>query len=290
MKLGAFFVLGGTLALAGCSSNNAAGHSSTPTPGVVRVITPNIPPTPGDPQIVPTPAVPKPAKIAAPPGPPYAKGAAYLRARDYTSAEKQFERSIALRQHVMSSYDGLGTAAFANHDFAIAYSAYRAALKLQPSNPWFLYRAAYTALYARDFHGSVAYATHYIHMKPNNPAAYHLRLLAYSELSQPKPQERDARTIVRLQPHDPNAYNDLGIALGNQSKYGPAIQAFARAIELRPKNFSYYINRAIVENLDKQQQPALHDMEKAHSLATDPATRRQIGQAITNLKRSMQQH
>lgn len=286
MKLGAFFLLGGTLALAGCASPLATGPSSTPTPRAPTAAA--IRPT-ADPPVAPTLPPPKRVKQVAPASrAPYDRGRAYMTSHDYRAAEQAFRTSIAQRQHLTSSYDGLGTAAVALRDYATAYRAYKSALGLEPKSPLFIYRAAYTALYARDYHAAVAYATRYITMRPKDAAAYHLRLLAYGGLLNAKKQEEDARTIVRLQPHDANAYNDLGIAMGQRNKYKQAIGAFSQAIRMQPQNGSYYINRAIVENLNKQPTLALADLERARALARDPTTKKQLTTAIGNLEKRMQ--
>jgi Flp pilus assembly protein TadD len=124
-------------------------------------------------------------------------------------------------------------------------------------------------------------------MRPNDVNGYHLRLLAYGKLLLRPKQVADAKTIIRLQPHSANAFNDLGIALGNAGKYHQSEQAFIQAIKLQPKNDGYYTNLAMVENLDKKPNLALQDLYRARSVATNPRTKEEINLAIKNLKKHM---
>lgn len=290
MKSGAFVLLGGMLAVAGCSSQAATGSSPAPTPTATHsVAATSVPAATVDPQ--PTAALAVKSTPAAVPaaGTAFQRGETDLRNRNYAAAKQDFQQAIAAHQHLANSYTGLGTASFELGDFPGAYRAYRSAAALVPTNPAILYYTAYAALRTQDFHATVSYATRYIHLRPRDVNGYQLRLLAYGHLYMQKPQLSDARTIVSLRPHDPGAYNDLGMALSNDGHYQPAVQAFTRAIQLLPSNDGYYTNRAIAENLNKQPKLALRDLYTARSLATDPLTRKQLDEAIANLKKHMQQ-
>jgi tetratricopeptide (TPR) repeat protein len=218
---------------------------------------------------------------------PFAKARIYMQARDYQQAIQQFQLAIQRHQHVPDSYAGIGTADLELRKYAGSYRAYRAAARLQPANPAYLYYAAYSALYAQDFHGSVTYATRYLRLRPASPEGYHLRFLAYGQLLNRHKQLLDAQTYVRLRPKSADAQNDLGIALANNAKYVPAVQAFSRAIALKPSFAQYYIERATVENLNHQPTLVLRDLEKARALAGNTAEGRQLEQAISQYKKQM---
>lgn len=289
MKSGVLFLLGGTLTLAGCSSQAASGHSPTGAPAPVRSATPQPPPAPVDPSPTVATATLRPAAKTVSAANAYERGKADLRAHNYEAAKTEFGLAITTGQHTADSYAGLGTAALNLGDLSTAYHAFRAAAALQPRNPGVMYYASYTALRARDFNAAVAYASRYIQLEPKDAEGYHLRMTAYAHLLKQKPQLNDARQVVALRPRNAGAYNDLGIALGNNSRYGPSIQAFTRAIQLQPSNQAYYTNRAIVENLNKQPKLALRDLYSARSLTHDALTRKQLDEAIANLQKHMQQ-
>jgi tetratricopeptide (TPR) repeat protein len=172
---------------------------------------------------------------------------------------------------------------------AAAFRAYESAVSHDPSNAAFLYYAAYSALYAQDFRGAVSYATRFIRVQPKNPAGYHLRFLAYGKLLDHKNQVKDARVEVQLQPRNPDSYNDLGIALTNDTKFAAAVKTFTQAVRLRPGYLAYYTNRAMAENLNGQPNAVLRDLYTARSLAKDALTRKQIDEAISNYEKHLKQ-
>lgn len=290
MKLGIILALGGAAALAGCSSQATPTRTPTPTKPTLAPAATSVAATTPATTPVPTAATARqttgtPITIAA--GAGFAEGNADLHAHHYAAAIIAFRNAIIHHQHVSDAYIGLGTAALGLNNFATAYQAYRSAALLAPHNAAIVYYIAYAALHAQDYHGALTYATRYIQMKPNDVNGYHLRLLAYGHLYKPKAQIKDAQTIVRLQPHNAAAFNDLGIALGNDSQFVKSIAAFSKAIKLSPNNPSYYTNRAIAENLDKQPRLALQDLYTARSKTTDPVTRGRINLAIANLKKHL---
>jgi tetratricopeptide (TPR) repeat protein len=215
---------------------------------------------------------------------PFVKGTKYLQAHNYAQAKEQFTLSIKRGQHVADSYADLGTLALEQLKYADAYRAYRSAVKRNPKNPGYEYYAAYSSLYAGDYSSAVSYASRYIRLASKNPAGYHLRFLAYGKLLDAKEQLKDARTVVALAPKAAFAYVDLGAALANDKQPKAAIQAFSQAIRLQPRQGLYYIDRAQAENMTRQTALVLRDLETARSLATDPKTRRQIDQAIAQVK------
>jgi superkiller protein 3 len=222
-------------------------------------------------------------------GTAYDRGQTYLKARSFTAAVAQFRLSIRRHQSVADSYANIGTASLDMGKDAAAYRAYKAAVSHNPSNAAYLYYAAYSALYAQDFRGAVSYATRFIGVQAKNPAGYHLRFLAYGKLLEHKNQVTDARVEVQLQPRSPDSYNDLGIALTNDGKFAAAVKTFTRAIRLRPAYLSYYTNRAMAENLNRQPNDVLRDLYTARSLAKDSLTKKQIDEAIANFKKHLKQ-
>jgi superkiller protein 3 len=211
------------------------------------------------------------------------KGTAYMRAGNSRAARQQFVLSIRLHQRVADSYANLGSIALDERRAHDAFRAYQSAAQLGPNNPAYLYYAAYAALSAHDFNAAIPYVSRCIHLQPRNTAAYHLRFLAYGSLLDYRGQVRDARALVGLAPTSPIAYADLGIALFNDRKVRQAIQAFTRAIQLQPKEISYYINRAIAEQFSRQTDLVLRDLRTAKFLSKDPGTRKQIEQAIARV-------
>jgi Flp pilus assembly protein TadD len=164
-----------------------------------------------------------------------------------------------------------------------AYSAFKKAAAQAPHVSGYLYGAASSALYAQDYKGAVRYASELIKLQPKNSAAYHVRMLAYGRLYMLKLHLKDARKVASLNPNDAEARDDLGIALANNRKYYQALAQFTRAIQLQPKNYRYYSNRALVENVIKQRKEAIADIRKALSLTNDPGLKKVLTDELTTL-------
>jgi tetratricopeptide (TPR) repeat protein len=283
-KLGALFLPAFGLLMAGCGTGATSPPSPKPAPTTSAAVVERTP-TPG---ATPRPTQPKTTlktagmiiakKVSA-----FDKGTAYMRARNSRAARQQFVLSIKLHQRVADSYANLGSIALDERDAYDAFRDYQLAVRLGPNNPAYLYYAAYAALAAHDFNAAIPYVSRCLHLQPRNTAAYHLRFLAYGSLLNYRGQVRDARALVGLAPTSPVAYEDLGIALFNDRKVRQAIQAFTRAIQLQPKEVSYYINRAIAEQFSRQTDLVLRDLRTAKSLTKDPETRKQIEQAIARV-------
>lgn len=287
MKSQALFVLGSALLVAGCSSNSSTGPSATPTTRVALQSSPVAQPS----QHVSTKPTATPRSSTGgrgaggdPHGNPYQRGSAFLKAGKYAQAAAAFKQAISKHLNTFGSQVGLGTAEEGLHDYHAALSAYRKAVPLQPKNAFVQYRAAFSALYAGDFHAAVFYATNYISLRPKDVAGYHLRFVANGDLLLHKQQVVDATYEVNLEPHSARSYNDLGIALTNDRQYKKASVAFGKAIALQPNNAEYYMNRGVEENLSSKFSLALRDLERARALTRDPALRKRLDSAIAYLK------
>lgn len=294
MKSGVLLAVAGTALLAGCGS-----PTSDPSPTATHAPSPNATSTaatiavkgsatPAATAPPPTLAPVKTQKVTIPANATaFQKGQALMRGGDYTHAAAQFQQSIASKQQVANSYAGEGTAYIYLHQYPKAYRAYGYAAKLEPTNADFAYYAAYTALYSRNLHAAVDYATNYIRLRPKDARGYHVRFLSYGQLLMAKRQVTDAQSIVRLQPRSSAGYNDLGIAYANAGQYKKAVQYFTGAIRIGPPAYSFYINRAFAEQYLRQSDLVLKDLHTALSLAPDAATRAQLNQALAGFEKSL---
>jgi tetratricopeptide (TPR) repeat protein len=272
MNVRALWLLGGALALAGCSST---ANGTTPTATVA--------PTPPSTVATTSPTSDPPVKISS--RNPYSRGRSLVKAGQYKAAEAEFNLAVSHRDHLAAAYAGIGIAAIHLADFTRAYHAYQKAVALQPRNPTFLYGAAYAALYARSFHSAISYASNFISVRPKSASGYHMRFLANGQLLRHHQQVLDARKEVQLQPHSAVAYNDLGIALLNDHQYAASIATFSRAIRLDKSYYSYYSNRAIAEAYAKHTSDAIRDLKTAKTLVKDPSIRAKLNLDIKTLQK-----
>lgn len=304
MKPGILCLLTGTIALAGCASTASGGGTPTVSPKATAAVsaatTPGAKPSgTSDPR----PASTGVATVAELPtaqpiptahlGPApratdaFATGKAALKARKYAEAERDFGIAVAHSENTEAASVLLAISATDAGDYATAYKGYTRASLLSPKNAALVYGAAYSALNSQNYHAAVDYAKQYTAMRPKDVRGYHVKFLAEGHLLQAKQQLKDAHTIVALQPNNAESYNDLGIALGNRQHYGASSVAFTKAIHMRSRYAPYYINRAIIENLNGKPKLALADLETAERYSTDPTMRRNVNLAISNLKRRM---
>jgi len=219
----------------------------------------------------------------------YDTGQTLLRARQYRQARNEFQTAIRCHDHVTQAYANLGTANFDLGQYAAAYAAYRTAALRSPHDPSLTYITGFAALYAGKWKDAVAYATATLKLQPKSDATYHLRFLAYGRLLLSKQQVKDASAEVKLKPYNADYWDDVGIALYNNSKLADSIGAFTHAIQLQPSHWNYYKNRAISEVASKQSKVALKDLEKAYSLASAPSDKKQLSIVIAKLKKNLHQ-
>jgi tetratricopeptide (TPR) repeat protein len=265
-------VLTGSILLAGCGTTTATTQHPSPVPATATAIP------------AATTAATQISSVSEPKD-PYKAGVVEYKGHNYAVAAKRFQQAINAHRNVAAAYAGLGNAELRLGKYADGYHAFVKATNLAPKNPQYLYGAALGAYTVKQYPTTIQYASRFIHLEPKAASGYHLRMLAYSSLARAKPQLADARAIVRLAPRNAQAYNDLGIAYGNNKQYPQALAAFGRAIALSKKSYSFYFNRAVVENLIKEKAAALTDMKKAEALAPTSTSK----QAIAAYARSMQQ-
>jgi len=219
----------------------------------------------------------------------YDTGQALLRARQYRQAQNQFQAAIRCHDHLTQAYADLGTSSFDLGQYAAAYSAYRSAAARSPHDASLLYITGFAAFYAGKWKETVVYTTATLKLQPKSDITYHLRFLAYGRLLQHKKQVQDASAEVKLKPYNADYWDDVGIALYNDSKLADSIGAFSHAIQLQPSRWNYYKNRAISEVYSKKSKIALKDLEKAYALASRPGDKKQLSVAIAKLKKSLHQ-
>jgi len=219
----------------------------------------------------------------------YDSGQTSLRARQYRQARNEFQTAIRCHDHLTQAYANLGTANFDLGQYGAAYLAYRSAALRAPHDPSLMYITGFAALYAGKWKEAVAFATATLKLQPKSDITYHLRFLAYGRLLLHKQQVRDASAEVKLKPYNADYWDDVGIALYNDSKLADSIGAFTHAIQLQASRWNYYKNRAISEVASKKSKPALKDLEKAYVLASTPSDKKQLSVVIAKLKKSLHQ-
>lgn len=285
MKLPALTLLAGAVFLAGCSSQAGSGGSASPTatPRTASQATNTHSATASATRV---PTATKPAHVHVAAGGPMQQGQSYMKQGDYADAQSSFIRATKQNPKSLVAYERLGMASLYNRDYKAAFAAFRKAAAMHPRNTAMLYYAAGAGLYAGDYASARKYVDRLLVIKPNYAAAYHVRLLIDANLLDRKAQLKDARAVARLQPKDPNAYNDLGLALANNTQPKAAYAAFTRAIKMQPNNWQYYKNRALTDGLLKNIAAEIKDAKRSLALATDPVVKKQLRDMLSHAQKA----
>jgi tetratricopeptide (TPR) repeat protein/CHAT domain-containing protein len=184
------------------------------------------------------------------------------------SADAPWVRAQALR--------GRGALRFAMGEIDAAIDDYEQAAAALPSNPVYLTLLA-SALSRRgeqsDLERSIALCTQAITMDPTLTWALQQRAKGYRLLKQFDAALTDVDEAIRLDPQSALNHNARAFVLEEMQRYEEAAEACGAAIEQRPRDPSYWINRAILyrDNLQNSHQ-AIVDYTVAITLSPNDAT------------------
>ena len=110
-----------------------------------------------------------------------------------------------------------------------------------------------------------------IELNPNNPNAYNNRGVAYNARGDFDRAVEDYTKVIELNPDDAIAYNNRGGVYYLKGEYDSAIVDFSKAIELNPDYAIAYNNRGVAYHLKKEYDSAIEDYTKAIELNPDYA-------------------
>ena len=107
------------------------------------------------------------------------------------------------------------------------------------------------------------------------------------------------RQVIRINPQDTNAYNNLGLALRRQGKLEEAITNYQKAIQLDPKDASAYNNLGIALSDQGKLEEAITNYQKAiqldpkfaiayNNLGIALSDQGKLEEAITNYQKAIQ--
>ena len=107
------------------------------------------------------------------------------------------------------------------------------------------------------------------------------------------------RQVIRINPQDTNAYNNLGLALRRQGKLEEAITNYQKAIQLDPKDASAYNNLGLALRRQGKLEEAITNYQKAIQLDPKDASaynnlgialsdQGKLEEAITNYQKAIQ--
>ncbi|MEI7555800.1 tetratricopeptide repeat protein [Candidatus Chlorohelix sp.] len=217
-----------------------------------------------------------------------------------TDTSKDKDKNLAAANNI------LGDSLLDQAKYPDAEKAYRDAVKLMPSSAIYQLNVSNALYYENKYPEAEAEARKAISLDPNYAAGYNLlgltlelqekwgdSNLAYAKAVQISPKvalyhrnvagtlielkrypeaEQEAQAAIQIDPNSASnarAYNLLGIALYQQKKNNPAIDAYQKAIQLNGKVSVYYSNLGLCFEATSQPLKAREAYQKA--LDIDPA-------------------
>ncbi len=137
----------------------------------------------------------------------------------------------------------------------------------------------------RDYDNAIADLDRAIALTPDFTLAYLVRASArhkksilhkdktdrHEQMAQTKMVVADLDTVIKLSPVMPIAWYNKGVALAAEGDYTSALQAFNRALELRPDFGEAYFNRGYVYLYLGNREAAFSDLSRAGSLGIVPS-------------------
>ncbi len=119
------------------------------------------------------------------------------------------------------------------------------------------------------YEAAVAVFTELIALNPGNPDAYKNRGVAYMKLSQYDPAIRDFEKITQITPDLKGLHSNLGVAWYYKGEYEKAIENYNKEIALSPDSHYTYFNRAISWAELREFDKSLADIARTLALVPD---------------------
>ncbi|MFN6559077.1 MAG: tetratricopeptide repeat protein [Nostoc sp. ChiSLP01] len=123
----------------------------------------------------------------------------------------------------------------------------------------------------KDYQGAIAYYNRALRLNPNNPDAYFQRGVASYQLQNYKAAFKDFEQTVRLSPNNALAYVNRGLARDALGDTEGALSDYNQALERNPSSNDawIYYNRGVVYYDQKDYQAAIRDYTQAIKINSD---------------------
>jgi Flp pilus assembly protein TadD len=157
-------------------------------------------------------------------------GRVYFQSGEYGEAEKNFHRAIQINPSLWQAFNHLGVLYDRQGNYDEAITQYQKAIALQP-NLGFLYNNLGVSLLLKGEHEkAVAAFTEAVKLKTSNPKIYNNLALGLSKLD----RYPEALEAFKKGSDEATAHYNLGCLYMARGKTKEAIQAFEKAIEMKP--------------------------------------------------------
>jgi tetratricopeptide (TPR) repeat protein/S1-C subfamily serine protease len=201
----------------------------------------------------------------------YAKGRAQRLQRKYKEALLSFNQATSYNPTYDPAWRELGDTLFALNRYEEARQALEKVVELKPDE-FMAYRGLCNVLAELgNYTQAIKACNRAIKINPQ-PLQYILRGEIHRNMGDTQEAIEDLNTALNLQPDNPFAYRQQGIAMSQEGNYQGALATLNKAISLQPDNAYAYVDRGVIYAQMGNELAFLEDFNKALNLEPDSAS------------------
>ena len=141
----------------------------------------------------------------------------------------------------------------------------RAALRIDPSDPWALQNLAYYQYLGEQFGDARRTHERYVELYPDSAAGYNNLALVFKRTGEYTKEEGYYRLALAISPEDAHALNNLAVNLAHQDRFDEALEIMDRVAQLEPGEPYADLHRAKIHAAMGHSETAYDYLEKALS-------------------------
>jgi len=162
-------------------------------------------------------------------------GAASYQKKDYTRAEAEFKRAIAMDPTNPQSYTYLANAYLAQKKYTEAIKTYQNSISLDPTQDSAHTNLGNIYLQQKKYNLAEREFKEAVKLNPTDTLASYTLGQLYVQTERYAEAETQFKKVSRMAPTDPNPFYSLGATYNKEKKYEDAVKVLTQAIKLRPK-------------------------------------------------------
>ena len=161
--------------------------------------------------------------------------AAFYQNKEYSRAEAEFKRSIAMDPTNPQSYTYLANAYLAQKKYTEAIKTYQNSISLDPTQDSPHTNLGNIYLQQKKYNLAEKEFKEAVKLNPTDTLAPYTLGQLYAQTDRYAEAETQFKKVARMAPNDPNPFYSLGAVYNKEGKYADAVQQLTKAIKLRPK-------------------------------------------------------
>ena len=194
-----------------------------------------------------------------------------MKLADYTGANADLEKAIALEPKGMFAYYLMGAVKERLNNYPESITNYTKAIDLQPDYEWAWNDRAQTYIKMKKYKEAEADLRKALQLKPDfAQAVFNLGLLNDEQKNYPKALEYYSKNLKMDSTHFVT-YNNMGAIYFQMQKYDLAIANYTSALRIYPKYFSALRSRANAKLKKNDKDGACKDLQTAADMGDEKA-------------------